>query len=100
MNWKIGQKLVFIPKPGFYQDPVYKLIPNATYTYDGDGPMGGDMYLEEFNSFDPKFFSDRIAWWKHLFVPVNPISAKSELIEKFVEVEEKSDCPIQVPETV
>lgn len=102
MNWKIGQKLVCINPYGWTDTDLN--IPNPhgprykdIVIFDG---MHDDrhIYLVGYIRMDDHY--GREAYDKKEFVPINTISATSELIEKFVEVEEKSDCPIQVPETV
>lgn len=100
MSWKIGQKLVCVDDTQFLW-PNIAPKKGEVVTYDaGDEVIRGYdvFFLKEYNYRTPSGY--RIMFAKFLFVPVNNASAKSELIEKFVEVEEKSDCPIQVPETV
>lgn len=94
MNWKIGQKLVCVERIKW--SIGYGPNKDDVVTIHSINHLYGAIYFQFYeyrNSGGPCYCSI-------YFRPAIGPSAKSELIEKFVEVEEKSDCPIQVPETV
>lgn len=95
MNWKIGQKLVYIGDTEYFP---FCTTPqkNETITFDGSDRIGFALIKEYVGN--AAIYGVRYAinpmWLRPLFGE----SAVSELLN-MVTVKETSDCPIEVPQT-
>ena len=98
MNWKIGQKLVYIGCGGFCGFPHLLPKKGEVVTVCGVTKLG-NLELIEYDIKNPYHPERRIAYCPKWFRPLLGESARTELIISFVEVTETSDCPINVPQT-
>lgn len=100
MNWKIGQKLVYI---GIGMRNIigqaYGPKNGEIVTYDGPSIHipHRHIYLVEYKNI---FYAARASFACEYFRPILGDSAKDELIASFTEVTETSDLPIKSPQTV
>lgn len=95
MNWKIGQKLVYI---GMETSPsAYGPKQNDIVTFDGLDEDGWTL-LVEYAGINPSIPSERTAYRTSTFRPLLGQSATAELVSSFIEITETSDLPIRSPQ--